>query len=426
MQELSEPALRDLKTWLDEIRPGISQIRARERHATRKHAPRFNLFELLGVASDEVHTHSAFLADLLDPTGRHGQGYDFLNAFLAVIEQAPREHGGPLGPRPRGRWDVARERVQPGFGQPDIVLESAKGLVVIENKVTPEAVESSEQQCSKYDRWRKSREKRWSTLVYLTPKGTEARSMEKRRWPYIRLAYDPDVARWLEPFRKRTLPHSVKTALEQYIGVAKGLSMNEIEMPSEPLVRLLARSKNVENAYRIANAQEALRNHVEERLWAGLTEEIRRHIKGADVRWGFKPGNVGKTYPYLGIRPTPVSEDTERNHLYVAVQLDTSNKRQLTWGVCWHQETPTKKSQPAKVHSLRKKLEKCSEGFRQSPWWLGVVKESGRYLSSPECAREAMTGALPRELAPRVAEFMRWVDKDLEAANRALGNRSRR
>jgi len=45
-------------------------------------APNFNIFYLLGFTRDEVRTHSKFLAELLKPTGTHGQDFLFLRNFL--------------------------------------------------------------------------------------------------------------------------------------------------------------------------------------------------------------------------------------------------------------------------------------------------------------------------------------------------------
>jgi len=39
---------------------------------------RFNLFSILGMESDEVSTHSRFLAELLNKNGSHGQKDIFL------------------------------------------------------------------------------------------------------------------------------------------------------------------------------------------------------------------------------------------------------------------------------------------------------------------------------------------------------------
>src|SRR2546423_13058712 len=45
-------------------------------------APDFNVFRVLGVMRHEVTTHSSMLAELLDPSGSHGQGWLFLESFV--------------------------------------------------------------------------------------------------------------------------------------------------------------------------------------------------------------------------------------------------------------------------------------------------------------------------------------------------------
>src|SRR5688500_17218697 len=42
----------------------------------------FNIFRILKVDSNEVRTHSAFLAELLNPKGSHGQKDVFLKLFI--------------------------------------------------------------------------------------------------------------------------------------------------------------------------------------------------------------------------------------------------------------------------------------------------------------------------------------------------------
>lgn len=56
------------------LRGELEERRKQDRERDKAEAPRFNLFRLLGVEPDEVRTHSAFIADLLDPEGSHGQG----------------------------------------------------------------------------------------------------------------------------------------------------------------------------------------------------------------------------------------------------------------------------------------------------------------------------------------------------------------
>ena len=46
----------------------------------------FNLFRLLKIEASEVRTHSAFIAELLNPQGSHGQGDAFLKCFIQIFE----------------------------------------------------------------------------------------------------------------------------------------------------------------------------------------------------------------------------------------------------------------------------------------------------------------------------------------------------
>ena len=69
----------------------------------------FNLFEILKRETDEVHTHSAILAELLDPQGSHGQGPVFARA---VCEAVRHSHG-------RDRIRAGNARTDDQQGEPD-------------------------------------------------------------------------------------------------------------------------------------------------------------------------------------------------------------------------------------------------------------------------------------------------------------------
>ena len=46
----------------------------------------FNIFKILKMESKEVKTHSAFLSELLNPKGSHGQNDIFLKLFIEVVK----------------------------------------------------------------------------------------------------------------------------------------------------------------------------------------------------------------------------------------------------------------------------------------------------------------------------------------------------
>jgi hypothetical protein len=42
----------------------------------------FNLIKIMGMATNEVHTHTPIIADLINPKGSHGQRDIFLKIFV--------------------------------------------------------------------------------------------------------------------------------------------------------------------------------------------------------------------------------------------------------------------------------------------------------------------------------------------------------
>lgn len=60
----------------------INVITRHHKELIRLSGENFNLFKILGLVSDEVKVHSAFIAELLNPKGSHGQDDIFLKLFL--------------------------------------------------------------------------------------------------------------------------------------------------------------------------------------------------------------------------------------------------------------------------------------------------------------------------------------------------------
>lgn len=115
--------------------------------------------DLLGVSGrdrDEL-THSRMLAWVLNPLGQHGLGPSLLEAFVRRLDPRRRDLGGDLH-QARVRLEVTRAE-----SRADIVVDLARGGIVIENKI--DAVEQPDQclrQANDYQR---------HVLVFLTPHG---------------------------------------------------------------------------------------------------------------------------------------------------------------------------------------------------------------------------------------------------------------
>jgi hypothetical protein len=206
---------RDLVAELSDLRPGFEVAKGLRSERDRLIAPKFDMFTVLGVENKES-AHSNFLAELLDPAGRHGQGSLFLVEFLRICEQA----GSSIPPDliTIESWsNKVRVRREATFfqGRCDMVIEAEGHLcVLIENKIdAPE----EDTQLIRYRKWLNDRREpaQRRLLVFLTKQGQSAKSIGDSE--YVRLSYVRHVREFLE----RTIPairaRNVRSIIEQYL-----------------------------------------------------------------------------------------------------------------------------------------------------------------------------------------------------------------
>lgn len=103
--------------------------------ADRSRAERYSLLDVLGWATDEVRTHSAFLVNLLDPQATHAQGDLFLRRFIEAVVP-PERRAALLEADTRSFAVEAEAGTEDGYI--DILLQSrsreAPFRLIIENK----------------------------------------------------------------------------------------------------------------------------------------------------------------------------------------------------------------------------------------------------------------------------------------------------
>jgi len=69
----------------------VSRIHEKYRFLEEKTGARFNVYSVARIERSEVIVHSRMIAELLDPSGIHGQGNVFLGMFLRTV--LPNRHG---------------------------------------------------------------------------------------------------------------------------------------------------------------------------------------------------------------------------------------------------------------------------------------------------------------------------------------------
>lgn len=107
----------------------------------------FNIFEIMRAQHDEVTTHSAMLASLLNPNGSHGAGCVFLDLFMehvvTPLVKGESSNGNSFS------FDMANSKTKVEYqigdktndfeegGRIDILIENedSKKAIIIENKI---------------------------------------------------------------------------------------------------------------------------------------------------------------------------------------------------------------------------------------------------------------------------------------------------
>lgn len=156
----------------------------------------FNIFNVVGLRTDEVRLHSALIAELLNPKGSHGSSSHFLQAFL---EQLGIEEG---------YFDYARcsidmvERVigpvtETEGGRIDIIIEDGTHAIIIENKIY---ANDQLNQLLRYYNYGKRMFPNGFQLLYLTLDGHEPDrcTLGEKDYEYKIISYENEILRWLE------------------------------------------------------------------------------------------------------------------------------------------------------------------------------------------------------------------------------------
>lgn len=211
---------------LKEIRPMyfISKQRKEER---RSRGEAFNVFNVIGLWSEEVRLHSAFIAELLNPKGSHGMGDKFLKAFLELIDKDEEFIDSSKVSNDMVERYVGRKTETEG-GRIDIIVEDGTNALIIENKIY---ARDQENQLLRYQNYAKKKFKGESALVYLTLDGHEpSEEPTQREVDFIYLSYEKDMINWLTKCSQLAYNRPlVRETIQQYIHLIRQLTNQDMD-----------------------------------------------------------------------------------------------------------------------------------------------------------------------------------------------------
>jgi len=264
---MEEIKLQNFKNLLSQV----SEISKKYAEIAEITGANYNIFNVLDVATKEVRTHSAFIADLLNPKGLHGKGDVFLKLFVDTINnKLPQEKQSRLILKDSCvtvEESIGKISGDEG-GRIDIVIkDNENSQIVIENKIY--AGDQYKQLVRYHNKYPNA------ILLYLTLFEKEASEESTKKEDkttliegvdYFNITYKKDIKEWLTECHKETANHPLlRETLTQYINLIKQLTGQTMNDEMNKNIRKIVIS-NLEDAKLINNAYNDINNSVSQKL----------------------------------------------------------------------------------------------------------------------------------------------------------------
>lgn len=241
----------------------------------------FNIFKILGLSTNEVRTHSAFLGELLNPKGSHGLKEIFLKLFCEQFKIVEFDCTKATLTVEKHIGHILEDYSDGGFI--DIIIHDSfnNSAIIIENKIwAPDQY----RQLERYHNYASSTFKSF-TLFYLTldrkdPKSFSIGNLQDEH--YTKISYGIEIISWLERCKEKAVSHPIlRETITQYIYLLKNLTgktMNE-NMNHDIVKMITGSNDNMLAAMEISKTL----YQVKRKLLRQFAEEIEINIVGMNL-----------------------------------------------------------------------------------------------------------------------------------------------
>ena len=253
----------------------------------------YNIFEVMHAQGDEVYTHSAIIASLLNPMWNHGCKSTFLKIFVDHLKESL--------PNVDFSFDTDLEKClvdveyyignvsskKESGGRIDIIIQSEKRgkAIIIENKIY---AYDQEKQLYRYKNYAQTHYKSY-ILLYLTLDGHvpsndstsgDMFSMEEGKDFYC-IDYKSFIRDWLISCKEKAASSPVvRETITQYYNLILKLTNQDMEKSTrEKLVDLLANKDNIAAMFKIRSVHFDVLNKICNTTLKGQVQEIANELK---------------------------------------------------------------------------------------------------------------------------------------------------
>ncbi|MFP5042930.1 PD-(D/E)XK nuclease family protein [Parasediminibacterium sp. JCM 36343] len=217
---------------IEKIQKSLNEVNAiikRNEEEIDKSGVRFNIFDILGVSSNEVRLHSNFISELLNPKGRHGFKDEFLTLFIDyLMKEGIKPDALKIDTKNvKIRLEKSIGYINDSYNEGGLIdieiFDTSGNSIIIENKIY---ARDQENQLLRYANYNKN-----ALLLYLTITGKkpEARSTKDELTEgvdYFCISYNNFIMNWLKHCsRKSETNIKVNEILSQYIQIINNFTL---------------------------------------------------------------------------------------------------------------------------------------------------------------------------------------------------------
>lgn len=224
--------IKDIKNLLNQV----AIINKKNEEILDATGGRFNMFKICGVNHYE-NTHSAIIAEFLNPNGTHGLKSKLLECFIET-----------LGIKD---FNSSKASVKTEYstkeGRIDILIKDDQNkAIIIENKIYGK---DQPEQLKRYSRYAQKYINGYQ-ILYLTLYGQEASEQSGEGVDYVKISYEKDIINWLESCVSIATRYPiVRETIIQYINHLKQLTNQDMSTKNEEEIKeVLSKIENLKAA----------------------------------------------------------------------------------------------------------------------------------------------------------------------------------
>ncbi|MDF9833080.1 hypothetical protein M2103_001297 [Ereboglobus sp. PH5-5] len=318
---------------------------------------RFNMFRVCGVNHYEK-THSAIIAEFLDPCGSHGLKTKFLECFVDM-----------MGAK---NFNCKNARVYTEYvtseGQLDVLIEEdgQKSALIIENKIY---ADDQQEQLKRYESFAKNRygAKNYK-MFYLTLFGHDASDQSGKGVNYTSISYEKIIIEWLEKCIGFSVRHPlVRETIIQYINHLKQLTNQDMDTENQKEIsdNVIKSEENLNAYFLLRDSWHSIRKAVIETKLHPVLEKI---AKGSGLSWECS-SDLGDTYSKINFWHA----EMENQKLKICFEFIPRN---YCFGFYYHQKFQSKTETIIKIAELFNDHYK-SAPLKENPWWCCNHRRGG-------------------------------------------------